>query len=136
WRRIHRAPAAEGHAPLSGIHQAGRTRRMAACGRTAAAGRQRHGLRAVAQPRPPEQPHRDQLPGLRGQAGPGMTTTSFPPAVLFDLDGTLLDSAPDFIATANRMREARGMQALPLEQLRPVVSKGSRAMLAVAFPQM
>ena len=65
-----------------------------------------------------------------------MTTTSFPPAVLFDLDGTLLDSAPDFIATANRMREARGMQALPLEQLRPVVSKGSRAMLAVAFPQM
>lgn len=65
-----------------------------------------------------------------------MTTASFPAAALFDLDGTLLDSAPDFIATANRMREARGMTALPLEQLRPVVSKGSRAMLAVAFPQM
>ncbi len=65
-----------------------------------------------------------------------MTATAFPAAVLFDLDGTLLDSAPDFIATANGMREARGLEALPLELLRPVVSKGSRAMLAVAFPQM
>lgn len=65
-----------------------------------------------------------------------MTGTAFPAAVLFDLDGTLLDSAPDFIATANSMREARGLETLPLELLRPVVSKGSRAMLAVAFPQM
>ncbi|MCD9087306.1 phosphoglycolate phosphatase [Stenotrophomonas sp. SY1] len=65
-----------------------------------------------------------------------MTAAVFPKAVLFDLDGTLLDSAPDFIATANSMRAARGMDALPLEQLRPVVSKGSRTMLATAFPQM
>ncbi len=65
-----------------------------------------------------------------------MTGGRFPAAVLFDLDGTLLDSAPDFVATANAMRQSRDMPPLTLEQLRPVVSKGSRAMLAVAFPQM
>ncbi|HEY9253542.1 MAG TPA: phosphoglycolate phosphatase [Stenotrophomonas sp.] len=58
----------------------------------------------------------------------------FPRAVLFDLDGTLLDSAPDMLATANEMRAARGLPPLALEQLRPVVSKGARAMLGVAFP--
>ena len=65
-----------------------------------------------------------------------MTGRVFPAAVLFDLDGTLLDSAPDFIATANAMRQSRDMSPLPLAQLRPVVSKGSHAMLAAAFPQM
>lgn len=65
-----------------------------------------------------------------------MNATTFPAAVLFDLDGTLLDSAPDFVATVNRMLQARGMAEVTLEQLRPVVSKGSRSMLAVAFPQM
>lgn len=61
-------------------------------------------------------------------------TAGFPRAVLFDLDGTLLDSAPDMLATANQMRAARGLPPLALEQLRPVVSKGARAMLGVAFP--
>ena len=65
-----------------------------------------------------------------------MTAAAFPAAVLFDLDGTLLDSAPDFVATANRMLQARGMAEVSQEQLRPAVSKGARAMLAVAFPQM
>jgi 2-phosphoglycolate phosphatase len=65
-----------------------------------------------------------------------VTPTSFPAAVLFDLDGTLLDSAPDFVATINRMREARQMSRVDPEQLREVVSKGSRAMLEVGFPQM
>ena len=65
-----------------------------------------------------------------------MSASSFPAAVLFDLDGTLLDSAPDFVVTANRMLQARGMDEVTLEQLRPAVSKGSRAMLAVAFPLM
>jgi len=58
----------------------------------------------------------------------------FPRAALFDLDGTLLDSAPDMLATANQMRDARGLPPLALAQLRPVVSKGARAMIAVAFP--
>jgi N-acetyl-D-muramate 6-phosphate phosphatase len=61
-------------------------------------------------------------------------TVAFPKAALFDLDGTLVDSAPDFIAVINRMRADRGRDAMALADLRPVVSKGSRAMLAAGFP--
>jgi phosphoglycolate phosphatase len=60
----------------------------------------------------------------------------YPRAVLFDLDGTLLDSAPDMLATVNRMRAARGIGGMPLAALRPHVSRGSRAMSAAAFPAM
>ncbi len=56
-----------------------------------------------------------------------------PRAILFDLDGTLLDSAPDLAASANAMRLARGMPALPYELLRPQASKGARGLLGVAF---
>lgn len=65
-----------------------------------------------------------------------MTAPGFPKLVLFDLDGTLLDSAPDMAATVNRMRAARGQGAMPLAELRPHVSKGSRAMSAAAFPEL
>ena len=64
------------------------------------------------------------------------STGGFPPAVLFDLDGTLLDSAPDMLATANAMLGERGRSPITLDVLRPVVSKGSRAMVAVAFPEL
>ncbi|QOW22922.1 MULTISPECIES: phosphoglycolate phosphatase [Lysobacteraceae] len=60
----------------------------------------------------------------------------FPKVVLFDLDGTLLDSAPDMLATINGMRAARGHQAMTLAELRPHVSKGARAMAAAAFPEV
>lgn len=69
---------------------------------------------------------------LEGQA----TGFSFPRAVLFDLDGTLLDSAPDMLATANQLRDAQGLASMALAQIRPHVSKGSRAMLAAAFPHI
>ncbi len=62
--------------------------------------------------------------------------STFPKAVLFDLDGTLVDSAPDFIAVINRMRADRGRDAMPLADLRPVVSKGARAMLGAGFPEV
>ena len=65
-----------------------------------------------------------------------MTRNGFPRLVLFDLDGTLLDSAPDFVATVNLLRAARGEAALPEQELRPHVSKGARAMLGVAFPRL
>lgn len=61
---------------------------------------------------------------------------TFPKAVLFDLDGTLLDSAPDMLATVNAMRAERGMSPMILAELRPQVSKGARAMLGAAFPQV
>jgi 2-phosphoglycolate phosphatase len=60
----------------------------------------------------------------------------FPRCVLFDLDGTLLDSAPDMAATIDRMRAARGAPPMPLSELRPHVSKGARAMSAAAFPAL
>lgn len=64
------------------------------------------------------------------------TSAAFPKLVLFDLDGTLLDSAPDMLATVNRMRAARGQGPMALDVLRPQVSKGSRAMSATAFPEL
>lgn len=54
-------------------------------------------------------------------------------AVLFDLDGTLVDSAPDLAGAANGLREARGLPALPLAQLRPLVGAGARGMVGAAF---
>lgn len=63
-----------------------------------------------------------------------MSRTRFPEVVLFDLDGTLLDSAPDMLATVNVMRAHRGEPPMPLAQLRQHVSRGARAMTAAAFP--
>ncbi len=54
-------------------------------------------------------------------------------AVLFDLDGTLIDSAPDLGAAADQMRVARGLPSLPLEQYRPMAGAGARGMIGVAF---
>jgi len=54
-------------------------------------------------------------------------------AVLFDLDGTLIDSAPDLAGAANELREAHGLPALPYECFRPMVGSGARGMIAVAF---
>ncbi|QYR52296.1 phosphoglycolate phosphatase [Lysobacter soyae] len=61
--------------------------------------------------------------------------SALPKVVLFDLDGTLLDSAPDMLATINLMKAARGAAPMALSQLRPHVSKGSRAMISAAFPE-
>jgi N-acetyl-D-muramate 6-phosphate phosphatase len=54
-------------------------------------------------------------------------------AVLFDLDGTLVDSAPDLAGTANDQRLARGLPPLPFEQLRRHCGSGARGMIGEAF---
>ena len=54
-------------------------------------------------------------------------------AVLFDLDGTLIDSAPDLGVAADKMRISRGLPSLPLERYRPMAGAGARGMLGVAF---
>jgi phosphoglycolate phosphatase len=54
-------------------------------------------------------------------------------AVLFDLDGTLIDSAPDLGAAADKMRTDRGLPGLPLDNYRPMAGAGARGMLGVAF---
>ena len=54
-------------------------------------------------------------------------------AVLFDLDGTLADTAPDMALTVNRMRARRGLAPVAIELVRPHVSKGARGMIVAAF---
>jgi len=53
--------------------------------------------------------------------------------VLFDLDGTLADTAPDLAAAANACLSARGREPLPLGELRPWASHGARGLLHRAF---
>lgn len=54
-------------------------------------------------------------------------------AVLFDLDGTLADSAPGLADATNDMLARRGLSTLPLQALRPAVGSGARGMLGTAF---
>ncbi|MEO9136656.1 MAG: phosphoglycolate phosphatase [Casimicrobiaceae bacterium] len=54
-------------------------------------------------------------------------------AVLFDLDGTLADSAGDLAAAVNRMRAERGLAPVPVAALRPHASAGARGLLAAGM---
>jgi N-acetyl-D-muramate 6-phosphate phosphatase len=54
-------------------------------------------------------------------------------AVLFDLDGTLADTAPDLAAALNAVRAAHGMAALPLAELRPWASHGARGLIGAGM---
>ena len=53
--------------------------------------------------------------------------------VLFDLDGTLVDSAPDLAGAANELLQEHGRPTLPYEHLRPMVGAGARGMVGLAF---
>jgi len=55
-------------------------------------------------------------------------------AVLFDLDGTLLDTAPDLVATLNHLRAGLGLSALPLDELRHFVSRGAPGLIKAGMP--
>jgi len=61
-----------------------------------------------------------------------MTLTS-PKAVLFDLDGTFLDSAPDFLWVVNHLREKYGFPQLAEETIRQQVSNGGSALTEICF---
>jgi len=56
-----------------------------------------------------------------------------PDSVLFDLDGTLLDTVDDFLAIIHSMRQDRGLADSPLHLIRSTVSDGSAGMLCAAF---
>ena len=54
-------------------------------------------------------------------------------AVLFDLDGTLIDSAPDLGAAVDKMRVDRGLSSFPLDHYRHMAGAGARGMLVICF---
>lgn len=54
-------------------------------------------------------------------------------AILFDLDGTLLDTVPDLLHTLNLMRLAQGMDELHVSQIRPYVNSGSKTLLSIGL---
>jgi 2-phosphoglycolate phosphatase len=55
-------------------------------------------------------------------------------ALLLDLDGTLLDTAPDMGAALNRLRAEHGFAPLPQDHIRPVVSHGAARLVSLGFP--
>jgi phosphoglycolate phosphatase len=55
-------------------------------------------------------------------------------AVLFDLDGTLLDTAPDMVGALNALRREQGLAPLPFDALRPAVSHGAARLVKCGFP--
>ena len=62
-----------------------------------------------------------------------MRLASSPRAVLFDLDGTLLDTAPDFVLALNALRAEEGLPPLAVAEIRPHVSHGSAALIRAGF---
>jgi N-acetyl-D-muramate 6-phosphate phosphatase len=60
-------------------------------------------------------------------------TLPAPRAILFDLDGTLADTAPDLAAAVNLLRTRRGLEPTPYDRLRPVASAGARGLIGASF---
>lgn len=60
---------------------------------------------------------------------------SKPKAVLFDLDGTLVDTAPDFVLAANALRAAHQLKPIAAETISPVVSNGAAAVTLAAIDE-
>ena len=62
-----------------------------------------------------------------------MTSATPPIAILFDLDGTLVDTAPDLAAATNALRAHHGLDPLPFHVIRAQVSNGGSALVTLAL---
>lgn len=58
------------------------------------------------------------------------------PAILFDLDGTLADSASDLLAAVNDVRRDLGLASISIAHIRETISGGARAILAGGLPEL
>jgi 2-phosphoglycolate phosphatase len=79
------------------------------------------------------QKYTSELSGLRAQTRMKLRGDVIE-GVFFDLDGTLVDSAPDLVAAMQRLREELALTPVDAALIGPVVSKGGRAMLRRGFP--
>jgi 2-phosphoglycolate phosphatase len=75
----------------------------------------------------------DSIPGTDETHMKSDSLLTSPRAILFDLDGTLADTAPDLAAAVNQLRMARGLKPMPYSLLRPVASAGARGLIGAAF---
>lgn len=58
-----------------------------------------------------------------------------PSAIVFDLDGTLVDTAPDLAAAMNHVLALHGRRAVPLDRVRHMVGRGARVLMARGFSE-
>ncbi|MBZ6076468.1 HAD family hydrolase [Microvirga puerhi] len=66
---------------------------------------------------------------------PSLAPRVAPPIVVFDLDGTLADTAGDLVGTLNAILEAEGLPTLPVRKARDLVGVGARALLQRGFEE-
>jgi phosphoglycolate phosphatase len=64
-----------------------------------------------------------------------MTNAAPPPIVIFDLDGTLIDTAPDLIHTLNNILATENIPAVPFDTARPMIGAGVRPLLERALAE-
>ena len=135
-RGVRAAPAADRHAHLREVHPPVGTRRLGPRRRTRARGRRRPRLRPVLAHGAPHDGRARELPDALPQAGSrGSVHESHRGALLLDLDGTLLDTAPDMGGALNRLRAEHGLEPLPSATIRPVVSHGAMRLVSLGFPE-
>ena len=73
------------------------------------------------------------MPGARNKADMSSHSAKRLDTVLFDLDGTLADTAPDLAQTLNQLLVEQGQEPLPFAAIRPHVSNGASALVTLGF---
>src|SRR4029077_12371336 len=130
WCRACAQAATEGHARVRTLYPPERTGTRVSRGGPRGDRHQGHAIQPVDRPLLVIWRHQRQIPVSLQQTAMTMARCE---AVLFDLAGTLVDSAPDLAGAANDLRASHGMPPLGFEALRPMVGAGARGMVGAAF---